>query len=138
MSDGGRGEHRLVCSQLPDGRPALVANVDVDTHPVTRTPSPGPFPHAAPLEDAGWARWPDAPRVVGWTDPDRTTVVTRLGEWTFAGDPAWWDLVRTHGQVAVLVLLDRHVDAWGGAGSYAEIAGWLDSAVLYAGLCDTL
>lgn len=135
----GRGAYRLVCTCLPDGRPAMVANIDVDTHPVARTAervAGGVRPeHADPLEAAGWTPWPQPPGPVGWADPRRTTVVTALGDWTFAGDPAWWDLVEERGEVAVLVLLDRPVEDWAGAGSFAEIAGWIDSAALYAGLC---
>ncbi|GAB3707757.1 hypothetical protein [Mariniluteicoccus flavus] len=125
----GRGQHRLVCSALPDGRPALVANVDVDVVAVDAAGVPA---IAAPLESAGWARWPAAPDVVdGWVEPGRA-VVTVLGEWPLAADPAWWGLVEERGELVVLVLADRHVDAWARAAGFAEVAAWIDDAVLLA------
>lgn len=138
--DPSRGVHRVGCVALPDDRPALLVNPDVDAptfagdHPVL----------ADLLGDAGWAGWPRPPQSVsGWVQLREggsvAEVLTMLGSIVLdPAPPEWTALVAATGELPVLALLDEHIDAWLSASGWAEVADLLDRVVLQAGLVQVL
>ncbi|TDO89850.1 hypothetical protein [Enemella evansiae] len=141
--DPSRGVHRVGCVALPDDRPALLVNPDVDA-PVFR----GDHPVLAELlEGAGWVAWPRPPQPIsGWVqvrteDPAAPVVEVLTGLGSIVLDPAppeWAALVTAAGELPVLALLDHHVDDWLQASGWTQVAELLDRGVLMAGLVQVL
>lgn len=142
--DPSRGVHRVGCVALPDDRPALLINPDVDAPVLV-----GDRPVLADLlEDAGWVAWPRPPQPIsGWVqvrsgeagEAPVVEVLTGLGSIVLdPAPPQWAELVAGVGELPVLALLDHHVDDWLRASGWAEVADLLDRGVLMAGLVQVL
>ncbi|OYO23465.1 hypothetical protein CGZ93_05850 [Enemella dayhoffiae] len=136
--DPSRGVHRVGCVALPDQRPALLVNPDVDAPAFV-----GERPALADLlNGTGWQAWPATPqRISGWVEVRAGAVEVLTGLGSIVLDPVpeeWARLVGGAGELPVLALLDEHVDAWLGASGWAEVAALLDRSRPLAGLVQVL